>query len=448
MNLRPWISVPILLGLAGAAVYVPEIEEAKDFIAYREASVLLFGDGDPYATGYIYPPTFAFLFRPLAALPPLPSAIIWYALNVALLAASLRIAARIAGLTGPWAVLPLLLTFRFANNTLRSGQTNILILFLVSLAGLLAMRRRDLWAGLLLALAASIKVNPGLLVVAHALRRRWKVVGAAGAGAILFLSLPVVGVGPRRLTGLLADWQAFAFAPYLSPGSRTPFEDPETGYIPGHSVRATTHRLLRPIDASPHDDRIVRVNLVELSRGEAETAALAITSILLGLFVWSLAGVGRDLSSDPAVDRPGPPDREGAPRAGRRDRFSIEYALAILFIFVLSPYVRKGHGTLLLIPFAVAVAEWRDPGRSGRFRAWTAVAIVAAFVLGSLSGRFTLGVETAAITESISALLWGNLILLVWGIVAVRTWCGAGSGPQDGGGVSNPSPPAGDARRR
>lgn len=419
MRGRLWILVPVLLGAAGAAIYVPEMEEARDFLAYREAASLIQGDGELYETGYIYPPTFAFLFRPFASLSVRTSAVLWYGLNVALLAGSLWMASRIAGLSGPWSVLPLLFIFRFANNTLRSGQSNILILFLVCLSGYLFSRQRKVWAAIPLSLATAIKVTPGLLLVYHALQRRWRTVAAGGVGLLIFLLLPGATAGFGRTFDLLDEWKGMAFTPYLQPGSKTPFEEPETGYIPGHSVRATIHRLLRPIDASPHDEEIRRVNLLSLSRGTAEAATLVVTLLFAAAFVWSLRG------------------------GGGTGSFALEFALGVLFCFVLSPYVRKGHGTLLLVPYAVAIAFFRDPDRSARARFWTGMAIGASFALASLTGRFVLGTRSAAVSDSLSALLWGSLVLLLWGIVTLRGEKGRGEG-----GSATERGPDGDGRRR
>jgi hypothetical protein len=245
-------------------------------------------------------------------------------------------------------------------------------------------------------------------------------VTAGVVGSLLLLLLPATALGPAATGRLLVAWQAYGFSPYLRPNVPTPFEEAETGYIPGHSVRATIHRLLRPIDASPHDDRIVHVNVLDLPWGVAEATYLVVTFLLLGIFVWTLWGRSRD------------------------GRFPLEYALGILFIFVLSPYVRKGHGTLLLIPFAVAIAAWRDPARSTQFRHWTAAALAGAFAFGSLTGRFALGVEGAALAASLSTFLWGNLILLAWALIALGT--GGKTGSPALSGATSPSP-AGDPRR-
>ncbi|MCZ6690692.1 MAG: glycosyltransferase family 87 protein [Planctomycetota bacterium] len=396
MKLHPWITVPILIGVAAAAVYVPEMEEAKDFVAYREAASLLRGNGEIYQTGYIYPPTFAYLFGPFAVLSPRVSAVAWYGLNVALLTASVWMAARLAGLSGPWSLLPFVFIFRFANNTLRSGQANILILFLICLTGHLVHRRREVGAALSLALATVTKVTPGLLFLFFALQQRWRLTISGGLGLALLLALPAVTAGPKRVGDLLHQWQGYAAAPYLSLEAPTPFEEPDTGYIPGQSIRATVHRLLRPIDATPHDDAEIHINLVSLSRGTAEIVTLLITLALIGIFVWRLSGTRG------------------------RERFPLDYAIAILFILVISPYVRKGHGVILLIPYAVAVAAWKDPARSRRFRTGTGVGILVSFVLASLTGRFLLGVRAAGITSAYSLFLWGVVALLIWAMIAAR----------------------------
>lgn len=383
MKSRLWIILPALIGLLAGLVYVPEMEEARDFLAYREAARIL-GDGDIYGTAYVYPPTFAFLFQPIAWLPVRASACVWYGLNVAFLAASLYFTARVCGLKGWWAVLPFLLTFRFVNNTLRSGQSNILILFLACLAMFLLSRKRRWETGFSLAGAAVLKVWPALFIVTQILRRRWIPAAGAGTGVIILTLVPVVMVGPSGLVDLLGDWNGRVVSPYLDPSRETLFEETETGYIPGQSIRATVHRLLRPIDATAHDEKVIAINVLDVSRSTAEIIYLIITFTIGIGYLWVMA--------------------RGKPT------FSLEFALTVLFIFLLSPYVRKGHACLLMIPYGVAIAACKDGSR------WALAAVLVSFILASLPARFLLGTEGATLAAAFSSLLWGVLVLFAWTI--------------------------------
>ena len=79
---------------------------------------------------------------------------------------------------------------------LQLGQVNVLILFLTLLALWLARGRRLALAGAVLALAASIKILPAIIIIYFLLRGRWRVVAGALAGfaGVLVVMLAVMGV--------------------------------------------------------------------------------------------------------------------------------------------------------------------------------------------------------------------------------------------------------------
>ena len=77
------------------------------------------------------------------------------------------------------------------------AQTHILFLLLSVVALMLATRQRSVWAGVVLALAAMVKITPGFVCVYWLFTRQWK---AAASFAVAFVALTLLGalaVGPE-----------------------------------------------------------------------------------------------------------------------------------------------------------------------------------------------------------------------------------------------------------
>lgn len=177
-------------------------DELYDLEAQRAAVA---GEGvGSVAGGYIYPPFLAVVMRPLASLPFRVAALVWLALNLALLAASARSLLPIARLSPSAAHV--LLVFAFClllppvTATLALGQINILLLFLLVNAALLAgsasaLPARERLAGLLIGAAAGMKLFPLVVLVPLTLRRRWAVVLWGLVGIVLTVAVGIAGGG-------------------------------------------------------------------------------------------------------------------------------------------------------------------------------------------------------------------------------------------------------------
>ncbi|HYK94624.1 MAG TPA: glycosyltransferase family 87 protein [Candidatus Dormibacteraeota bacterium] len=201
----------------------------------------------PYAPqgqdGFLYPPPFAAVMIPLAALTPDARAAewIWSALGVAVLVTSVlalarseRIGERLAMLRGRgrWLLVAAALAFPPVIGELSIGNVHLLLLSLFTLAWL-GIRRRDVagdaMAGFGLGAAALIKVFPGVLLLWLVATRRYRAaVAMVGAGvALVLVTLPFTGIEPwlqypRVLGNLSAVYDttdtispAIWLAPYL-----------------------------------------------------------------------------------------------------------------------------------------------------------------------------------------------------------------------------------------
>jgi hypothetical protein len=152
---------------------------------------------------YLYPPYFALILAPLAALPYTAAFLWWVLLNVAILAGSLVALQRYAGLRGGAAVLfwAASLSFLPVLVGLAQGQTSIVLLGLFTGVFLALRAGRDVVAGAVLA-CALIKptyVLPVLAVLVLARRRR--AVAAFAVTAVALLAIPMVALGTSIISG-------------------------------------------------------------------------------------------------------------------------------------------------------------------------------------------------------------------------------------------------------
>jgi alpha-1,2-mannosyltransferase len=144
-----------------------------------------------------HPPALLLMALPFAALPYEVASLIWLGIGVLIV----YVTGRQLGLGWPGSLAIMAWPPLFA--TLAIGQWEAAILALAVLGWREADRGRDARAGLLLGLAASIKLYPALILVPYLLRRRLRLIAAAAA---VFLASQVLGllvVGPG---GMVRYW--------------------------------------------------------------------------------------------------------------------------------------------------------------------------------------------------------------------------------------------------
>lgn len=170
---------------AGARIAMHDPAGAYDFARVTAAQEPLIGIV-PSLRPFVYPPSALLLFMPFAALPVLPSFILWTALTAAFFAwAAARIGAQ-------WWLL-LMVPSAFLVEI--SGQTTFLMGGLM-LTGLLLLPRAPIAAGVVLGLAGAVKPQLFVLLpLALVLVREWRALlawGLSGLSAVL-LSLGLFG---------------------------------------------------------------------------------------------------------------------------------------------------------------------------------------------------------------------------------------------------------------
>jgi len=243
-----WLAAALVIGgVVADAVYRAGPKQRTDLPVYLAGSERVLAGADPlYARSsrgwpYVYPPTLAVLVAPLRPLPIRISAGLWCLFSLGVLAVGLRRWARqelVAGAAeggaesdqprGPpdpsrvrWELwLPLALIALPLLSGLLRGQVGAILLGLGLLAWCDLRAERDLRAGLLLALCAAIKLTPLLVIVGLCLARRWRALGGALVGLLLFLvvvPLPFLGVsGTAQALGNFG--QRMILRPLRDPG--------------------------------------------------------------------------------------------------------------------------------------------------------------------------------------------------------------------------------------
>lgn len=185
-------------------------------VFYHAAEAVVNGD-DIYAShvrGYLYPPIFAVLLVPLTLVDLATAGGIWAILNgVFLLSAALLLgsnAARALGrasdplITCAAAAMGLLIVGDKARASLMMGQTDALVLFLISL-GLYLTGRRPAASGATIAGAMLIKYQAAIFVPYLVIRRRWRELAGVVAGTSMLLLAPALLFGWERNSHYLSQ---------------------------------------------------------------------------------------------------------------------------------------------------------------------------------------------------------------------------------------------------
>jgi len=185
----------------------------EDFAAYLGAARSMAAGHSPYAsfngsvsvvmTGFDYPPFAALLVRPLAVLSDSAAVTLWLWISVACTVAGALIVARtLLPRSWPRTDIALLAAFAFAPATYNywHGQMNPVIFLLLALALRTYVQGRQVSTGVLLGVAAAIKLSPIVLVVLLLRRGWWRGTAAMALTVVASVAaaIPVLGVGGVR----------------------------------------------------------------------------------------------------------------------------------------------------------------------------------------------------------------------------------------------------------
>jgi len=358
---------------------------SNDFNVYYFAAREILSGRDPYQnrlgpwTPYLYPPVLAELIAPLALLPLPLAAYIWFIIG----GTSILLAAHLAStlsrpllpggppkhsteesLAHPYyqavvAIVALLVVGRFALDCFAMGQVNVIVASLAVAHVYLYSRGRPRLAAIALALGASIKLIPAILIIYHLAkgRIRFAIATSLLLATLLAASFLVFGRGaPAAFTTFrqetIANGQGF-----------------DLGYSGNQSIRAAELRFADQPD--------------EARRNPYDPDSLVISVVVL----------------------------LGALFAAATRKVEIA-AVAPIFccMVVLSPLAWKAHFVALLLPAAYLAARAIASPRSAS-RRFAGLAVAAAFVLFTLTSPTLVGARAAEWADRHSLVLLGALII-------------------------------------
>jgi alpha-1,2-mannosyltransferase len=355
-------------------------------------------------------------------LPPIEGAMTWYYVKVGLTVLSVWFCFQMVRADGrvipSWVQGPvLLLSFRPILGDLHHGNNNLIILFLI-LACLMAWRKgHDVLAGLILGLAISYKVTPGLFLAYFAYKREWKTVGATFLGLILFLVIvPSFVIGPAFNYECMMTWWRRMLSPFLVNGDAS---DQEIN----QSMIGVLTRLLTDskTGAGRYDVHIDHLNLVSWP---PRLVSFLVKTLALGV-VGLLAVLCRT-------------------RTGRRDdpRMLGEFALVVLTMLFVSERSWKHHFVTVLLPYVYLTYRAGVAPLSMKVRvALTSVLVLSAALMATTSselGGLFARHQGHKIAQGYGMFLWAGVVLYI--ATAWRVWIEGRVEPAKTGGGHSPVP--------
>ena len=300
----------------------------EDFAAYLGAARSMAAGGSPYAafssvpvteTGFVYPPFGALLVHPLALLSTRAAMVVWLWLTLACAVTGAIVVARTAlPKSWPRVELAILAAVAFAPATYNywHGQINPAIFLLLAISYWAYVRDRQVTAGILLGLAAGIKIAPVVFLIVLIRRRWWRGTAAMVSTGVVTLILGTVAVGGAA---------TITFVTKVLPGLNR-----ATGWIYDQSLGGAISRVARQ-----------SILVVQPTSWPVQVANVVAGLLVLGLAAWVIR-----------------------PEWRCREERGAEFGLAITAMMLAGGIAWDPHFAHLIIPFfcglgLVATGGWR-----------------------------------------------------------------------------------------
>ena len=391
-----WITALITMLVSGMIYADKAGEERSAFVRWRP-QVLQFWKGvNIYDTKmFPNPPIMPISLYPLMTLPPLEGAMTWYYFKVALTVACVWYCFQMVRsddrVIPSWVQGPvLLLSFRPILGDLHHGNNNLVIMFLI-LSCLMAWRKgADLLAGLILGLAISYKVTPGLFLAYFLYKREWKTVAATLLGVFVFLFVvPSMVIGPEFNYECLTTWWHRMLSPFIVNGDASDQEINQS--MIGVLTRLFTDSKTGPGRYDVHLD----VNLLSWSPLLVSRLVKGLAIGLVGVLAW-LCRTKTNRRDDP--------------------RLLGEFSLVVLTMLFVSERSWKHHYVTVLLPYTylmyrVGVSEVSKSVRIALASAMVLSALLMATTSSELGGHIVK--EGHKLAQGYGMFLWAGVVLYV-----------------------------------
>lgn len=364
-------AVPLLHYFRGRSIMDYELwyDTGKHVLAGDEIFFFRSGKYD-----FMYPPTCALFLAGASLLGQAGLILLLVVINSAAWFHSIRLAAILAAgerhvKNALLYLVPSLLLIVYIWSSYHLGQPHLVLLALMLGAFAALHAKREVCAGALIAIAASIKAFPAIAIIYLVYRRYWTAAASLVVTlAFLLLILPAPFRGFERAWRDLEKWSV-GMLKYDATGVA---QRPMRGYSwKNQSLVGVGNRLLRHIDtdAAPGPHTPIYVNFADL---KFATVNAILISVALALGILFMA----------AMPQP-------AMRTAETD--AIEFALLVLMILMTSPLSFGYFFSWLMLPFAV-ITQRVLAGKGAALLWWSLPALaLLALALFSPQGAQTYG---------------------------------------------------------
>jgi hypothetical protein len=404
-----WFVAGLLALFVGVSVqYSHKALANRSAILRWQPQLLGLEDGVDIAERYNYPnpPIMALLLFPLAKLPPLAAALVWFYAKVGMTLLALHWVFQLVEEKGhsfpAWArALTVVLSLRPIIDDLQHGNVNLFILFLVVAALTAYHRGRDALAGVVLALGIACKVTPALFLVYFLWKRSWRVLAGCAAGLLLFLwpgVVPELVLGHEENQHQLLSWYRGMVHPFVVEGKVTSEHNNQS--LPGLVARLATPS---PSFSTYIDNQYTPTeyhNLLNLTVDQARWVVKGCMGMFALLVIWTCR-------------------TPTSPRQNRR--LAAEFAVVALGMLLFSERTWKHHCVTQVLSFAVLCYSLAVHARGRLSRMFLIGSLAAGTLLIASTSTGLLPWETAKLAQVYGAFVWAHLILLAALVVILRS---------------------------
>jgi hypothetical protein len=229
----------------------------------------------------IYPPPTYMIVSPLTLLPWRQAKLLWVLLSAAAVPVVTYSLVQIGNFKAnevrTWFVIAVVFTFRPFHTAIYVGNIAVITTAMCLLAIHLAMRRRDIVAGALLAVASCLKPQDCIWIFAfYILRQQWRIVLAGVLTGLLLTGTAIARI-PLKISALMANYLA-NLNYWFAPGGQNDFSSGNLSQFPVVNFQTVLFPMVH-------------------SRFAAN--ALAVTLLAIGLVVWGYVILRKGLDYAP-----------------------------------------------------------------------------------------------------------------------------------------------------
>jgi hypothetical protein len=371
-----------------------------DYTGYPQLGEVVLAGGDPYSLAInSWPPFFLLIAAGLALasrISSLATLAVWQFASILAVWGTLKLLARCFADRGADATfwpsasdrlafvstpifVPFLFSARVFEDNLQHGQINAQLLFLALLAFTLFREQRPIAGGIALALAASMKAVPVLLLGYLAYKRCWRAMGWTIAFLVLLnVVIPVAIFGTAEVATQWKSWRTVVGAEMLQP----------IAHHPNQSLLSALKRVLTVEGGS--------TNPVHFRLAAWSTAAVVRLYWILAML--GLLGLALSFRNNP---------RDLSDR-----RCAGEFAICLAAMTLVSPLAWTAHFVTLVAPAALVWTALRILLVGAADRRWRMGVWWTSFACITLSASGFVGWAWARRLESLSVITLGALLLI------------------------------------